>query len=328
VNKTKDGVDKNDFLKNCMKLAVFRNLPMCFFDYPEFHEIVKPISQKLNISINSRNMATYIQKSADSVIEKIKQEVANKLICLKCDCATRLNKSILGLYCQYIQDGKIIVRTLAMIEMNMRHTGENLKDVILDVLSKYGIKSTQIYSSTTDNASNMIKAGKLLEEQQDLDLSICSENEVLDDNTTQNTVHESLSGVLSIIRCSAHTLQLVVHDFFKNNAYKEAIAKIRSIMKVVRTPTYRRIFLLRNVEKPKLDVDTRWNSTYEMVKHIHDNKNFYEEFSEFDYDHDFWKFVEEFVQCFGHVYIATKKLQEEQLIAGDFYKTWLNFKLI
>lgn len=39
-------------------------------------------------------------------------------------------KIILGINIQFLQNGKLVLKTLAMEEMNLKHTGENLKNVV------------------------------------------------------------------------------------------------------------------------------------------------------------------------------------------------------
>lgn len=44
------------------------------------------------------------------------------------------------------------------------YLGIYLKDIILKTLNKYGIQSKQIYTITSDNGANMVKAISLVEE--------------------------------------------------------------------------------------------------------------------------------------------------------------------
>lgn len=55
------------------------------------------------------------------------------------DIATRLDRAILGINVQFIEDGRIRLQTLALKELFERHTAKNLKREVLDVLSEYGV---------------------------------------------------------------------------------------------------------------------------------------------------------------------------------------------
>lgn len=64
----------------------------------------------------------------ESVIlrNKIIEEIQNKLISLKIDVVTRLNRSFLGINVQYVIDDKIVLRIIRLIELTESHTGTNL----------------------------------------------------------------------------------------------------------------------------------------------------------------------------------------------------------
>lgn len=59
-------------------------------------------------------------------------------------------------------DGELKLFTLRNIEVTTRYTAENLKSIIISELEKYDIKSQNVYTMTTDNGSNLIKASKLM----------------------------------------------------------------------------------------------------------------------------------------------------------------------
>ncbi|CAI6371382.1 unnamed protein product [Macrosiphum euphorbiae] len=72
------------------------------------------------------------------------------------------NRSILGINIQYIKNGEINLKTLAMVELFDKHTAVNLKTSLLDVLVKYEITREQIYTITCDNAANMIRMARII----------------------------------------------------------------------------------------------------------------------------------------------------------------------
>ena len=65
---------------------------------------------------------------------------------------------MLGLNVPFIQDGRLILRNLGMREIYVSHTGQNLKDIVMEILASYGIARDQILSVTTDIGSNMLTA--------------------------------------------------------------------------------------------------------------------------------------------------------------------------
>lgn len=89
--------------------------------------------------------------------------VQGKMISVKVDCATRNATSFLGINIQFRQSQKLKIFTLAVLEMGVSHTAENLRDKIEEVLLEYGISFDNIYSITCDNAANFMKCGKLID---------------------------------------------------------------------------------------------------------------------------------------------------------------------
>ncbi|KAF2892165.1 hypothetical protein ILUMI_14008 [Ignelater luminosus] len=153
------------------------------------------------------------------------------MLSLKIDAATRMDRSFLGINVQYIdmEKQKIILKTLALKEIFVRHTAENLKQIVAEVLDSYKIKRQQIYTFTTDNG----------------------------------------------MRCAAHTLQLAVEDALnKDETANALISKARSVVNVLRTPTYTVLLKREKLRKPVIDVVTRWHSKMSMFSTIrNENKN-------------------------------------------------------
>lgn len=72
---------------------------------------------------------------------------------------------------------------------------------------------------------------------------------------------------VSGVRCAAHTLQLVVNDALKKSKATRLILLCRKAAKMLRTQNFQHELLAANLGNCyiRLDVKTRWNSTYLMV---------------------------------------------------------------
>lgn len=112
--------------------------------------------------INSRNIHEGVHTKAFHIREEFREELKGKLLALKVDGATRHDRSVLGINVQFIANGRIHIRTIAMIELKESHTAQNLRDTILDILHSYGLTIYNVYSLTSDNARNMIAIAKLI----------------------------------------------------------------------------------------------------------------------------------------------------------------------
>jgi len=88
-------------------------------------------------TINEKNIQLEISNKFNNIVDGITRDLSRKLVFLKIDCVTRFNRSIIGINCQFISDGKIKIMTLGMAELLDRHTGHYLKQEVSYTLNKY-----------------------------------------------------------------------------------------------------------------------------------------------------------------------------------------------
>ena len=204
------------FIDACVKLVTVNGRPLTIFKDDGVRE---PLMKALKITINSENIKDFVNNKADEIKTNIKADMSKKLISIKIDSASRLGKSVIGINAQYIRNGKIILRTLEMREVDDRLTGNYIKNVIIDVIQSYNLEVNQIYSVTSDNGSNMLKAAELLRSEFDV-LEFEEQDEDLNDYDIEMTNSdeyglENLSSACSNIihfKCVAHTVHLAVSD--------------------------------------------------------------------------------------------------------------------
>lgn len=65
-------------------------------------------------TITSRTIPKYISKAAENMRDHIRRRVREKMVSIKVDGVTRQNRSIMAVNIQFIMDGLIEVRALAM----------------------------------------------------------------------------------------------------------------------------------------------------------------------------------------------------------------------
>lgn len=321
---------QNTIKRACVTLCTVRGLPFSFFDTPESKFLLEPLFAKYNMAITSKNIIGNIGIAADRVRDLISTEIKGRLISLKVDSASRGGRSVLGINCQFVENGNICVRTLAMLELFNNQTAVFLKSKIVEVLNVYKIKTTQIYSITIDNGANMVKAATLIGEESPIDLSGLPNGEMEDDENTQIqeemslVVEDALSLIATPIRCAAHTFQLAIRDVLKKGNFTETINSIRSVVKKLRSVKYKSFFTVNKIPRPGLDCDTRWGSTYLMINTFFVRKSQYAVIeNEIGLDDAIWRFIEQFEPSFKIMFMLTKKLQAENLIMGDLFLLYL-----
>ncbi|KAL5246307.1 hypothetical protein ACI65C_013715 [Semiaphis heraclei] len=121
-------MDKNTLINACIELVSENGRPLSILEDSGFKKILNPL------------------------LKAIEPELKNRLICLKVDGVTRLDRCILGINCQYFSDGKIKILTLGLIQLLDKHTGSYLKEMLMIILERYSVTSDQIFTITCDNA--------------------------------------------------------------------------------------------------------------------------------------------------------------------------------
>lgn len=159
-------------------------------------------------------------------------------------------EAFLGLTIHYVDsDWNLCTFLLDIIPFAVKHSGINIAQEIMRVLREFNI-SNRIIALTTDNDSAMLACGREIAAALDEEFSLMD---------------------FSHYRCAAHVLNLGVKKGLKEA--DETVTKARKIMNIIKNSTrlcdsLRAFCRLKNIKylKPILDVETRWNSTYNMLK--------------------------------------------------------------
>ncbi|KAH8336621.1 hypothetical protein KR059_010424 [Drosophila kikkawai] len=139
-------------VNSLIKIVTTAGKPFLFLDSEGFKEILNPIYNALGMNpITSRNIMSFVSVREQAIKEDIRALVTRKLLSLKIDVATRMDKAILGVNLQMIHTtinkSEILVKTLGMIQLTCAHTEVYIRDTILDILDDYGISLDQIFRS-------------------------------------------------------------------------------------------------------------------------------------------------------------------------------------
>jgi hypothetical protein len=142
------------------------NIPYSFFNQDPFKNICGEMAEILNFTINSKNIQQSIHDFSDQVREAVKKELEGRIVSLKADIVSKYGQSVLGLNVQFVGDGELKIRTLGMVSLEERHTGEYIAEIVQKTIERFGLKVEQIYTFTTDNGANMLAAASILEKIQ------------------------------------------------------------------------------------------------------------------------------------------------------------------
>ncbi|GBC05963.1 hypothetical protein RclHR1_06530003 [Rhizophagus clarus] len=205
------------------------------------------IPGKTNIKEKVVNHFDNMRKNIKLDIDKIPGKVS-----LTSDMwtSTLNNNSFLGLTIHFIdQEWKMQHFLLDIISFNERHNTINITNEIISTLAEFKIKE-KVLALTTDNATTMLAVGRSIAEK-------------LDDDVMNSTFGH--------YRCTAHILNLAAQQGLE--LIDNAVVKVRQLMikiknSVIISDELRKLCKCAKINylKPELDIRTRWNSTFNMLK--------------------------------------------------------------
>lgn len=169
-------------------------------------------------------------------------------VCITFDAWTETmnEKSFLGVTVHYLKDISLKTHCLAVAELKERHTAQYICEILDRILSDWQIDKNKIVTVVTDNGANVV----------------ASVNKMF--------------GKSRHTPCFAHTINLVATVTVGHKNLKPIITKVRDIVKWVKNSVINSDQLRKKqteagvpegkLKKLILDVATRWNSVFFMLK--------------------------------------------------------------
>ena len=235
--------------------------------------------------------------------------------------------------------GLAVTKTLGLLDTKGYTTALELKDFIVKIIARFDIQPTQIVAVVTDNAANMIRMTQDLNEEVQSSSNIdYGENENEDEgneNEEANRLEQLVTNAIrslpdvTVIRCAAHILQLVINDGLITEN-RRLLAKIRKVVKAARRPLVKSFLDSHGHKQPVIDIVTRWGSTFLMIKSLNSIKDVIEELSRTEADLSMtryeWKCCKEMEDILKGPYDVTVAFQADNLTAGYFVYMWSRLK--
>jgi hypothetical protein len=128
------------------------------------------------------------------------------------------------------------------------HGGQQIMEKLREIITEFKIEK-KLIALTSDNASNNIKAFKILKNW-------------LKNYSSEEIIH---------FRCFAHIINLSIRGGIE--VFKKDLENLKSLLSFIKSSVKKTELLAKTCEtlkihyyKPKIDNITRWNSTFEMLE--------------------------------------------------------------
>ena len=341
---------KDTYIDAIVKMVVREGVALRFFSSESYKLGHGELAQKVGVSLNRDAVTGYVISAAETMKDRLREEVKGKFLFIKLDCATRLRTNYLGVTVRFINRSTVpSTKTLALVDTRAQHTSKDLKAMLLKILDEFKIEINQVICIVTDNASNNIRMVKDL----NIDISASSSSHTSsamslsdDDETESDTdtspaaqdsdrfednVRASLPAT-SHIRCGMHTFQLAILEGLKNTHAASLLFRCRAVAKECLTPKIHKHIKKELKISAVLDQDTRWGSTFVMLEKLIKLKPVILEIEALGRNEKLhmttsqWNQAQELKDMLQKSYTITKKMQLENLTVGYFMRQWTGLK--
>ncbi|KAF7801124.1 zinc finger BED domain-containing protein RICESLEEPER 2-like [Senna tora] len=296
----------------CAEAIIEHDLPYSFVDYKGIRKWIKYLNP--DVIMPSRNtVVSDVKKIYEKEKEKLKQEMARipNRVCLTSDVWTACtSEGYICLTAHFVDENwKLRSIILNFCRMLPPHTGVELSNTILNCLKEWSLEK-KVFSLTLDNASSNDNMQDILKRQ------LCLNEDLLCD------------GDYFHIRCSAHILNLIVQEGLK--VASDALHKIRESVKYVKASDGRMQKFDDCVRESggvetglgvRLDVTTRWNSTYLMLESALHYQKAFTRLNLIDRNYKYCPSVEEWRRATKMREFLEPFFETTNLISGSKYPT-------
>lgn len=356
-NKVTVQADENSVKMGIIKMVVNDGISFTTFSREGFNLATGGLCKKLGINTSNEYIRKMIIDFAQKKKNELKCVLKNKLIYLQIDAATRHQKNYLGINTQFFHNGQIQVKTLSLIDTLGRHKSYDIKVMVEKSLEEFEITKEQLLGVSVDNAANMTHAINILNDdceylEEELESCISnqndSESEIMEEESSavneaeenatiwENNPHMILpewcqeSVDIELMRCVIHTLQLAIREGMKEKTISNLLGKVRFVVKKLRNTHTMSVARKQFKVVPILDNDTRWGSTYLMLKRLIHLRPLCEQLSlannVFNLQPEVWNKLEKLKIILEKPYDVTVKLQSANITPGEFLKEWSKLK--
>lgn len=336
-NKVTVTMTSDRFKKHIIEMVVKNSIPLSFFSKPAFLGMNGEMAQKLQVSLERDSIRRIVIEESEQKKEELRRTLKGRFVFLKMDGCTRHRVNYFAINVRFVDDkNKMVTQTLAVKDTHAHHTSDYLHKLVEKVLQDFEIKKEQVLCIVTDNASNMLSTIEKMniatinedmegneEDISEIDSAIGITDQ--DDEFVDNIVEEaSKLSLIQHMRCVVHTLQLAVKDGLKEHNVATVIRRLRQVATAARTPKIDSIVKKHSGLGAILDQDTRWSSTYMMIKRLLDLKPYLEDLANpnVSLTECEWTQLIELEALLHHPFTVTKKFQAEDLTPGEFLLAW------
>lgn len=160
-------------------------------------------------------LKAYIEHVGNEVKEIIMKNLENRFVAIMLDIASKNNRSVIGIYVQYIHEGCVKIQSLGIIVLEAAHTAEYITEVVNDCLASYNIPKDRLIAITTDNASSMLAMIKIFDKS--------AQNSIHESSDDENEMDVSIPNFNEDLRLSETQMETIMQSIVQMEALNRVI---------------------------------------------------------------------------------------------------------
>lgn len=285
-------VNQSVFEKRLISFVVNSMSPVSILDNPSFVQIF----DGMELNVISRNTAMKrIETLCQETLSCIKQDLEHaRYVCTTADIWSAKKRSFFGLTAHWIDTNfERYSAALACKRFGGTHSFDRIAEILDNTHSKFNLDRGKLVATISDNGSNFVKAFKEFglqlntnEDDGDEENEEIVEFESILDNLE---AIESMTVLPKHVRCASHTLNLIATTDIKNTIQKDIVlrtrhtnvlAKCNYLWKMASRPKSAEIIQEVLGHTLSYPGPTRWNSFYNAVTQIVQEKDHLQELFE------------------------------------------------
>jgi len=215
LKKEKSKTNRQQQFDELMIAHIANNLlPLSIVESPSFKNMIKFANPKLKIMCRKS-----AKKMVNEKFEALKKNFQNVIqaggyFCTTADIWSTRHRSFFGYTCHWLDDNfKRKSIYLACKRFSGTHSYDAILRIIVDIHNEFGLNTQNVVATTTDNASNFVKAF--------LEFGVINQDNYLEkgedsfDEDVTDSANRMLEPMLpNHIRCASHTLNLIATTDF------------------------------------------------------------------------------------------------------------------
>lgn len=153
--------NRDEYIRDCLAITLLHNLPLRFWHSKPVRARERRLQSGFKVNVSDVILKSELDREFNTMMLEIGEILSTRMYSMKFDMGSRMDKNILGIGVQYIDNWEIKIKIVGMNAIVGKSTALAIKEGIRTSLDVVNADPIQAYSTTTDGGANVRLAGVL-----------------------------------------------------------------------------------------------------------------------------------------------------------------------